>query len=57
MNPCKDCPDRTEDCHGYCEEWKEWKAQHEKDKERERLYKLKTEQYYPPKRRRGKWRA
>ena len=26
--PCKGCTDRTLTCHGFCQRYKEWKAEH-----------------------------
>ena len=51
MNPCKDCEERTQDCHSYCERWKKWEIKHKIEKARERKFKIQTEQYFPPKRR------
>ena len=31
--PCKGCQERTDTCHGTCEKYKSWKAEHEKKKE------------------------
>ncbi len=39
-NPCKpDCPKRNATCHSLCPEYKEWRA--EKDKDNEQIQKLK----------------
>lgn len=35
ITPCKDCTGRHESCHSDCEEYKKWKD--ELDKERERI--------------------
>jgi len=33
-NPCvKDCPGRSQDCHGRCEKYREWKAFNDKRRE------------------------
>ena len=28
--PCKDCPNRTIDCHGKCDGYQEWSKENEK---------------------------
>lgn len=39
ISPCKDCPDRTIECHGQCERYKAFR------KEREKEYAWRHEQY------------
>ena len=36
ISPCKDCSERSEACHDHCEKFREWKAQLEEAKARER---------------------
>ena len=31
--PCKDCPDRVPACHDRCPVYKEWKSEHDKERE------------------------
>ena len=38
-NPCKDCPSRYHGCHSKCDKYKEWKAEWDKIKEKERIRK------------------
>ena len=43
-NPCgRDCPDRSETCHGACEKYKAWKA--ENDQQREAIKEFKRQDY------------
>ena len=35
MCPCKECEERKVGCHAKCEDYKEWKAEYEKAKERD----------------------
>jgi hypothetical protein len=43
-NPCKpDCPKRNAECHSLCPEYKEWRA--EKDKDNEQINKTKTAEW------------
>lgn len=35
-NPCYGCEQRTADCHGTCEAYHDWKAEHDKKREAER---------------------
>lgn len=37
--PCIDCKDRSSICHGICEKYKEWKAEHERETEEQRKMK------------------
>jgi len=37
-NPCKDCPNRYPGCHSKCEQYKAWKQEWDKLKEKERIY-------------------
>lgn len=41
--PCKGCQERTLTCHGFCEKYKEWKAEYDRQhmaeyKEKEKRY-------------------
>lgn len=39
-NPCsRDCPDRSAGCHGTCEKYAEWSAEH--NRQREEQHRLK----------------
>ena len=38
--PCKDCGKRYRACHDTCPDYKEWKSEQEKKKERERHEKI-----------------
>jgi len=31
--PCKGCEKRTLTCHGFCQEYKAWKAEHQAEKD------------------------
>lgn len=35
-NPCFNCPDRHAGCHGTCEAYRNWKAEHDKQRDAER---------------------
>lgn len=35
--PCKDCTERTEDCHANCGRYKDWKIWHDNRRRQERL--------------------
>jgi hypothetical protein len=41
-NPCYGCSERHSSCHSKCPAYREWKAEHEALKERERKYKDET---------------
>lgn len=32
--PCKSCNNRTPDCHGFCEKYKEWDRENQKLREK-----------------------
>lgn len=36
ISPCKDCADRHPACHSHCEKYKEWKAEWDALREKER---------------------
>lgn len=40
--PCKDCSKRCVGCHSTCEDYIDWKAEHDAERERIRRQKLST---------------
>ena len=54
INPCKDCADRHPACHSHCEKYKEWKAEwdalREKERRRKEQERIGWRSTYSPKR-------
>ena len=38
-NPCRNCDERCAGCHGRCDLYREWNAEHKRQKEAYRQYK------------------